>query len=220
MIKAIVFDFDGLIVDTESVWYEVYREMLDERGVQLPIAEFASYIGTDTTELYNYLERQFANELTKKEIAKESLRRHQEKMKTLAAREGVVDYLEEAKALGLKIGLASSSYRDWVTNFLGELNLLDYFEVMQTRDDVEKVKPHPALYQNAIAKLGVLPSEAIAFEDSANGAKAAIAAGLQCVIVPNPLSQHLQFEKYHLRIASMKEKKLADVINTISASLK
>lgn len=216
MIKAIVFDFDGLIVDTESVWYEVYCDMLEPRGVHLKIEEFASYIGTDTTALYDFLYEQFGRELTKDEIAKESLKRHQEKMKQLAAREGVLEYLKEAKELGLKIGLASSSDRAWVTSFLKELDLLNHFEVMQTRDDVEKVKPDPALYKQTVEKLGVHPSEAIAFEDSANGAKAAIAAGLQCVIVPNRLSAHLTFETYHLRIASMKEKSLQEVIEQVS----
>ncbi|WP_418789113.1 HAD family hydrolase [Priestia megaterium] len=212
MIKVVVFDFDGLIIDTESVWYEVYREMLEDRGVDLPIATFASYVGTDATALYDYLLQQFNNEFTKEELAQESLRRHQEKMKSLVAREGVAEYLAEAKELGLKIGLASSSYRDWVTAFLKELDLLHYFEVIQTRDDVEKVKPDPALYRNAIEKLGVEPSEALAFEDSSNGAKAAMAAGLRCVIVPNPLTKHLSFERYHLHIESMKEKSLKEVI--------
>ncbi len=85
MIKAVVFDFDGLIIDTESVWYEVYREMLEDRGVDLPIATFASYVGTDATALYDYLLQQFNNEFTKEELAQESLRRHQEKMKSLVA---------------------------------------------------------------------------------------------------------------------------------------
>ena len=124
-------------------------------------------------------------------------------------------FSREAKSMGLKIGLATSSNREWVTLFLKELNLLEYFDVIQTRDDVEKVKPDPALYRNVINYFGIDPSEAIAFEDSANGAKAAVAAGLKCVIVPNKITENLTFDHYDRRLTSMKEKELSEVIREV-----
>ncbi|HWO98526.1 MAG TPA: HAD family hydrolase [Bacillus sp. (in: firmicutes)] len=215
MIKAIVFDFDGLIIDTETALYQAYSELLKEHNVTLSLAEFASYIGTDSVALYEFLTNQLLGKMTKEEIVEKGHALHREKLLLPIAREGVYEYLEEAKKRGLRIGLASSSDREWVTHFLKELQLIDYFEVIKTRDDVEKVKPDPALYQKVIKELGVLPSETIAFEDSANGTRAAIAAGLNCVIVPNMVTETLTFEEYHLRISSMKEKSLGEVIEYI-----
>lgn len=108
-------------------------------------------------------------------LAKEN---HRSEVDLLEIREGVKDYLSAAKEMGLKIGLASSSNREWVEGFLTKLQIIDFFDTIKTGDEVEKVKPDPTLYINALEALNVKGSEAVAFEDSANGAKAAIAAGM------------------------------------------
>jgi putative hydrolase of the HAD superfamily len=136
-------------------------------------------------------------------------------MKTAQARESVKDYLEEAKRKGYKVALASSSTKEWVTHHLGKLGLLHYFEVIITGDDVDKVKPAPDLYVKAIEALGIQPAEAVAFEDSLNGLQAVLTAGLKCVIVPNPVTDALAFENHHLRLRSMADKSLSDVIKHI-----
>ncbi|MEK5520629.1 HAD family hydrolase [Heyndrickxia sp. FSL W8-0423] len=220
MIKAIVFDFDGLIIDTETALYQAYRELLEEHNVTLSIAEYASYVGTDPGALYEFLTNQLTGKMTREEIIEKSYKLHREKLKEPIAREGVQEYLEEAKKQGLKIGLASSSDREWIIHFLKELQIINYFEVIKTRNDVEKVKPDPALYKKVIKDLGILPSEAIAFEDSANGNKAAVVAGLNCVIVPNMVTKTLTFDKYHLRMSSMKEKSLGEIIEFITSCAK
>ncbi len=215
MIKAVVFDFDGLIIDTETAWYEAFQEVMAGYSVELPLEQFARCIGTDDTVLYEYFREHLGEIMNEDEVRLKADKIYKEKMKTPLVREGVKEYLEEAKELGLKIALASSSSRKWVTGYLRDLGLYDYFEVIQTRDDVEKVKPDPALYEKAIEALQVKPSKAIAFEDSVNGAKAAIAAGLNCVVVPNPVTKSLAFEMHHLRICSMGEKSLRDVVKQI-----
>ncbi|MCP1191373.1 HAD-IA family hydrolase, partial [Priestia flexa] len=180
-----------------------------------PIADYASYIGTDSEALYDYILEKTNGQMTLEEIIEKSSSLHKENLKSPVARDGVEDYLKEAKNVGLKIGLASSSDRNWVTFFLKELNLLEYFDIIQTRDDVENVKPDPSLYQNVINFFGIEPSDAIAFEDSVNGSKAALAAGLKCVIVPNKVTENLPFENIHLRLDSMKDKAFSDVIKVI-----
>ena len=100
-------------------------------------------------------------------------------------------------------------------SFLEELQIREYFEVIKTREDVEKVKPDPALYRVAIEELGIKPSEAVVFEDSLNGLRAAVAAGLTCVVVPNDVTRNLPFENHHLRIESMREKSLKEVLQSI-----
>jgi putative hydrolase of the HAD superfamily len=217
MIKAVVFDFDGLIIDTEMTWYESFKEILEEYGVDLPLEEFAKYIGTHEAALYDYCESIVGGKITQAEMRKQAGAKHREKMKNPETREGVKEYLEEAKNLGLKIGLASSSTREWVESFLKALDIYHYFSVIRTREDVERVKPDPALYIKAVRALQVEPHETIAFEDSANGAKAAIDAGLKCVIVPNRLTESLVFEQHHLRISSMNEMSLENVIKSIES---
>ncbi|MFD3447771.1 HAD family hydrolase [Microbacteriaceae bacterium 4G12] len=216
MIQAVIFDFDGLIVDTETIWFEAFKEVVADYGIELSLEVFATCIGTTDEALYAYLKEQLREKWNEQEIQQKVHILHEEKMNVPCAREGVQEYLEEAKQLGLKIALASSSSREWVIRFLKTLQLEQYFEVIQTREDVEQVKPHPALYEQAVAALGIKPSEAVAFEDSVNGGKAAVAAGLKCVIVPNPVTEALVFETHHLRICSMKEKTLQEVIEYIT----
>ncbi|MED3822627.1 HAD family hydrolase [Priestia flexa] len=217
MIKAIICDFDGLIIDTELALYEAFCDLLEVDSSELPINEYANYIGTDSTELYNFITMKTNGKMTKEEVIERSHILHKEKLSFPIARGGVEAYLKEAKSKGMMIGLASSSNRAWVTYYLKKLNLFDYFDVIQTRDDVDKVKPDPALYRNVINYLGIDPSEAIAFEDSGNGSKAAIAAGLKCVIIPNKITENLDFENFHMRLNSMEEKELSKVIEIIEA---
>lgn len=125
------------------------------------------------------------------------------------------EYLLEAKELGLNIGLASSSGREWVEGYLKKLNIFSYFDVIRTRDDVSRVKPDPELYVKAVEALGVAKSEVFAFEDSLNGLKAARAAGIQCVVVPNSVTAHLDFTDYSLKISSMSDLRLRQVLNSI-----
>ncbi len=212
--KAIIFDFDGLIVDTETIWFESYKEVLNGHGLELTLERFSKIIGTKATEFFSYIQQKLQVDSSVIEANAHEL--FHIKMGEPAPREGVEDYLKEAKELGLKIGLASSSSRKWVEGFLTKLNIIQYFDVIKTRDDVSKVKPNPELYLKALEALGVLPSEAIAFEDSLNGLRAARAAGLQCVIVPNPVTAHLDFQDYCLRLSSMGEKELKQVIQAIS----
>lgn len=215
MIKAIIFDFDGLIIDTETAWYEAFKESLNFHQAELPLEEFAKCIGTDDTVLYEYFRKQLGESCNTEEIKSRAYEIHKEKMAAVQAREGVKEYLQEAKRSGYKIALASSSSREWVNHFLGKLSLLSYFEVIVTRDDVEKVKPAPDLYLKALNDLNIEAGEAIVFEDSLNGLNAAVAAGLKCVIVPNQVTETLNFEKHVLRLNSMAEKSLVDVIGYI-----
>jgi putative hydrolase of the HAD superfamily len=215
LIKAIIFDFDGLIIDTETPWFEAYKETMGFYNVDLPLEHYVKCIGADNTVLYEFFKQQLGESCNIQEIEAKAKSIYKVKMKTPRAREGVKDYLQEAKNLGYKIAIASSSTREWVTHYLDELGLLNYFEVIITRDDVDKVKPAPDLYLKAVDALNISSSEALAFEDSLNGLQSALAAGLKCVIVPNPVTESLAFDKYDLRLKSMTEKSLIDVIKLI-----
>jgi putative hydrolase of the HAD superfamily len=212
LIKAVVFDFDGLIIDTESVWYQAYKQALSEQGCELPLEIFAKVIGTNDHELLHFIRSSLGEGVSIPDIQSRSKQAFEQLMTAPKLREGVIDYLDEARELGLKVGLASSSTRAWIEGYLTQLGILDRFEVLKTRDDVAEVKPNPELYVEALRSLGVSASEAIAFEDSLNGLRAARAAGMKCVIVPNEVTKHLPFTDYLIRLSSMKERPLREVI--------
>ncbi|MFL6556260.1 MAG: HAD family hydrolase [Bacillus sp. (in: firmicutes)] len=204
--KAVIFDFDGTIIDTETIWFHVFEELLKERfHIDLPLEEFAKCIGTTDEGFYQYIEEQTGMKIDEKELNKLANERFLEKRTILEVREGVVDKLEEAKKLGCRIGLASSSSREWVEGFFRQFQLWDYFSVVKTREDVVKVKPDPALYLKALEALQVEPQEAIAIEDSLNGAIAAIEAGMQCIVIPNQVTSFLNFDEKTIRSESFGE---------------
>jgi HAD superfamily hydrolase (TIGR01509 family) len=213
-IKAVVFDFDGLILDTESHEYYAHAEVYRQQGVELPIEVWGECIGTDASafDVYAYLEQLVGHPVEREKLKNDRLALYTKRMSQEDIRPGVRDYLQSAQALGLRIGLASSSPRSWVTGYLETHHLLHYFETIRTKDDVPQVKPNPELYQKALADLGVLPSQAIAFEDSPNGALAAKRAGMYCVIVPNSVTESLVFGDTDLRIESMLQLSLSEII--------
>jgi HAD superfamily hydrolase (TIGR01509 family) len=116
---------------------------------------------------------------------------------------GVVEYLREARGLGLKIGLASSSDRAWVHGHLGRLGLLHHFDTTTCVEDTGAHKPDPSPYLAVLETLSVAPSEAVAFEDSPHGIAAAKAAGMLCVAVPNSITRQLRLEQADYRLDSL-----------------
>jgi HAD superfamily hydrolase (TIGR01509 family) len=220
MIQAVVFDCDGLIIDTETPWYRVMAELYEERGVELSLDVYSRVLGTsnDTFDLYAYLEELSGQPVDRQAAQQRMQRRLTELMQDEQVRPGVEDYLRQAKELGLRVGLASSSNREWVEKHLREHGLFDYFEVIRTSDDVKRVKPDPELYLSALEILGVAPEHAVAFEDSPNGTRAAKAAGMYCVTVPNTLTAQLPFDRYDAQIASMAEIPLAELLQQLTAT--
>ncbi|MFD2612729.1 HAD family hydrolase [Paenibacillus gansuensis] len=214
MIKAVVFDFDGLILDTETPWYDAFSEIYKEHGAELPIELWGLGVGTSSEHFdpYAYLAECTGSEVDKKQIDELFWVKHGKLMESEKVRPGVVEYLRDARKLGLRIGLASSSPRSWIEKYLRQHGLFEWFEVIKTADDVSRIKPDPELYTAAAAELGVKPEEAVAFEDSPNGTRAAKSAGMYCVIVPNRLTSMLTFDEYDLRISSMAELPLAEVM--------
>ncbi|MGH2481346.1 MAG: HAD-IA family hydrolase, partial [Ktedonobacteraceae bacterium] len=138
--------------------------------------------------------------------------RHRDLLEAQPILPGVEALLNEARRRGLGLAVASSSPRTWVVNHLKRLGLLEYFTTLACGDEVEHTKPYPDLYLAALHQLGVQAQQALAFEDSLNGMRAAQQAGIFCVVVPNPLTQHLVFEPLDLRLASLAELTLDELI--------
>ena len=125
---------------------------------------------------------------------------------------GIVENVDAAKSLGLLLGVASSSTRDWVSGHLERLGILDRFDCMRCRDDVANAKPAPDLYVAVLECLGVAAVEAFAIEDSPNGVLAAKRAGLRCVAIPNPITARLDLSQADIVLDSLAEVTLPDLL--------
>jgi HAD superfamily hydrolase (TIGR01509 family) len=188
-IKALVFDFDGLILDTEEPVYRSWLELYRENGEDLPFDRWIQTVGSNTAAFdpRGHLESRLGHALTQQAIDRRMARRTQ----LVLAQDvlpGVLELADAALARGLVLGVASSSSCDWVTGHLERLGIRGRFACVRARDDVAAVKPAPDLYLAALECLGVAPGDAIAIEDSPNGVSAAKAAGMWCVAVPNVIT--------------------------------
>lgn len=195
-LRAVVFDFDGTLMDTETSAYESICSIYADHGQELALETWAVCIGTHGVfDPYADLQHRTGKTLDKDELHKLFRERHVERLQSASLRPGVIDRLEEARGLGWKIGLASSSDLAWIEDHLRRQGIRDYFEVIRSSDDVKRVKPDPELYILAAEALGVKPDEAIAIEDSMNGLRAAKAAGLWGLAVPNPVTAQMDFSE-------------------------
>lgn len=205
-IRAVIFDFDGLIVDTESTGYHTWREIFVEHGHELPVELYAQVVGTDFNTSYDPrrdLEERTGRAFDWEAVEVQRKNRERELRQHLHLLPGVADRLQEADALGLRIAIASSSPRTWIDSWMDQLGLHDHFHHISTVDDTGKVKPDPSLFLHAAEKLGVSTEEAVIFEDSLNGLRAALAAGIRCVVAPGPMTRHLEFEGAWKRVESL-----------------
>lgn len=213
-LRAVIFDFDGLIVDTESTGYQTWREIFEEHGHDLAVETYAAVIGTDFGAHYDPrvdLERRTGRAFDWEELEQRRTAREKELRSGLSVLPGVIDRLEEAAALGLPCAVASSSPRWWVEGWLQDLGLIDRFHHLTTVDDTGKVKPDPSLFLLAVERLGVAADEAVIFEDSLNGLKAALAAQVRCVAAPGPMTRHLDFTGAWRRVQHLGEVSLRDL---------
>lgn len=219
MIKALIFDFDGLILDTETPDYEVWCSIYREHGFELPPEKWGSIIGTSMA-FFDAAEH--LSLLTQRQLDSASLRdRHRSESHAMTVTQpimpGVMDYIHEAKRLGLKLAIASSSAHSWVDTHSQRLGIFDYFDKVITSDEVgvNRTKPNPDLFLLALDKLKVRANEAIVFEDSPNGVRAARSAGIFVVAVPNSVTSLLSIENANLTLRSLTDLSLPDLLNKV-----
>jgi HAD superfamily hydrolase (TIGR01509 family) len=219
VIRAIVFDFDGLILDTEEPVYRSWLEVYEAHGEELPFERWVQIVGSTTAGFHPqyHLEERLGRPLPK-EVLDRRIDRRTELVLANALLPGVVDHLDAARERGLGLGVASSSTADWVRGHLARLGILDRFQCLRCRDDVAHAKPEPDLYFAVMECLGVAPSEAVAIEDSPNGVTAAKRAGMRCVAIPNSITARLDFTEADLILKSLADVTMAELLERLSAS--
>lgn len=204
-LSALIFDFDGLIIDTESAIYEAWREFYASHGQPLELSTWAQCVGTDfgaynpKADLEHLTGRTFDWAVVEKDLEA----RVRELLTHYDALPGVRELLADAASHGVPCSIASSSPLSWVTGWLNHLELQNAFQNVSCRDFVERIKPAPDLFLHAAGKLSVQPGEVIVLEDSLNGLRAALAAGMKCVSAPGPVTRHLDMSGAWLQLDSL-----------------
>jgi HAD superfamily hydrolase (TIGR01509 family) len=216
LIRALIFDFDGLILETEAPVYRSWKEVYEAHGIPLPFDLWVKTVGSSNQAFHPqlHLEERLGSPLTQ-DVLDRRVARRVELVLAEPLRPGVVDLVEAARAAGMKVGVASSSSHDWVRGHLERLGILDRFDCLVTRDEVERVKPEPDLYLASLDCLGVVAADAVAIEDSPNGITAAKRAGLRCVVVPNPITEGLDLSQADLRLSSLADVTLPHLLEQL-----
>ncbi len=189
-LQALIFDMDGVLVDNTPVQARAFQLLFRDQGVQ-----------ADATQLLRRLNGAPAAEILKEAFAGKSL--PADKLEELAGQReflyrtlywddrrplpGLVEFLEAARAAGLKIGLGTGSGQETIGYLLDDLNLRRFFDVVITKDDVDQGKPHADTYSVTAKKLGVQPAHCVVFEDALLGEQAAYRAHMRCVAVASTL---------------------------------
>lgn len=192
-----IFDFDGLIVDTEMPRYIAWREEYEKFDQTLTIRDWWIAIGTGPAvfDPAKQLSELAEKKVTPDEILEVVDARSYELMEEVTLLPGVGEFIIKADALGIPMAVASSSSRKWVVDHLEKFRLLPYFRSVVTAEDVQNVKPDPDLYLLALKNLELTNKSVCAFEDSPNGIKAAKAAGLRCLAIPNQITREMDLHQ-------------------------
>lgn len=214
VVRAVVFDFDGLIVDTETPVFAAWSAVFRDHGEELSQELWQGVIGHGSGywDPVAELEARLGRSLDRDAVQAGRRRRELRTAFDQPALPGVREWVGSAVDLGLGLGVASSSGREWVAGHLQRLGL-DEFACVRCREDVGRTKPAPDVYLAAVECLGVAPAEAVAIEDSQPGTESARAAGLLCIAVPGVLtSAHHDFSAANLVLPSLADRSLVDAL--------
>lgn len=218
-IKGLIFDFDGLILDTEIPQYEAWQQIYNRYNCHLELQVYARCLGSSNAAFdpLHHLQSLVPYPIDLSAVQEEQRQLALQVTLARPVMPGVMEYLTTARRIGCRLAVASSSPLWWVGGHIQRLGLHSYFDCIRTSEDVDQVKPAPDLYQAALDCLGIAPHEAIALEDSPNGITAARHAGIFCVAVPNALSARLDTSHADLIVNSLDDLPLHKLITHVQS---
>ncbi len=221
MLEAVVFDFDGVIIDTEWSAFEIWNQLFAEHGTELTLDEFVRSIGTRGAIDFSAL---ITEKTGRPAPNNRALRAWKQPLQDaavadLALMPGVASWLQATSDAQIRTAIASSSERWWIEPHLERHAIAHHFEHLSTWDGPDvgfSPKPAPDLYTRCLAALGIHPSAAVAIEDSINGTVAAKRAGMSVIAVPTRLTAHLDFAIADVVVSSLAELDLHRAIAALS----
>lgn len=192
MIEAVIFDMDGLLIDSEPVWREVEIELFNGLGVPLNEQNAAETMGLRADEVVRYWHQRHPWDNPAPEAVTEKLLDRM--VEAVSARDialpGVQEVFGAVEAAGLPAAIASSSPSRLIQAAIHRLAIRDRLQIIQSAEHEPYGKPHPGVYIKTAERLGVQPEQCLAFEDSANGVLSAKAARMKCIAIPEEISRH------------------------------
>ncbi len=212
--KAVIFDFDGLVVDTETPAFSAWSEIYQEFGAELLLADWVQCVGSGYGRFdpVKNLEKVTGQNLNGNELIAKKERIKGEICLTQPLLPGIQNLIHEARSLNIPVAVVSSSARAWIDLHSDRTGILPFVSVICTREDVKNIKPAPDLYILAAQRLNVSPMDCIVFEDSQNGIFAARAAGMRAIAVPNQVTRESDFSGAHLVVKSASDHTLREII--------
>jgi HAD superfamily hydrolase (TIGR01509 family) len=207
MLKAVILDFDGTILDTETPEYKIWEEIFQEYNQILPLELWVKYIGTTwgSFDPGLYLQELCHVNIDVKEIKSFAREKYLQILDISPLRPGVEELITTLADESIPVALASSSPFHWIKLHLEYRGLLEKFSFISTADDVRVVKPAPDIYINLLNKMMLLPEDVITFEDSPNGIKSAKSAGIFSIAVPNDITMHTDLSDANMIVSSIKD---------------
>lgn len=196
-IRAVIFDMDGVLVDSEPVYFEIERYLFGHFNANVSKEQHQGFVGTSIENMWEKIIKDNNLKEGKEVIVdyhKKFVIKHMETLNELSPTKNVREFLENLKRKGIKIGLASSSTKQLIDIILDKLNIRDFFQIIVSGDEVEESKPNPEIFMRAAEFLNVPPHECVVIEDSSNGVRAAKAAGMNCIGFLNPNSGNQNLE--------------------------
>lgn len=214
-IRALIFDFDGLILDTESALIDAYADVHAAHGVAFDRDHFLRSVGHADYAFDPWHAFEKRSDRVALEIERRTFNRARNLL--LPVLPGVVALLDAARTQALRVGLASNSLHAHCDGHLARIGLLERFEFLACREDVPLPKPAPDLYKLVLNRFGLRGHEAIAFEDSHTGSLAAKRANLWVVAAPNVSTAHHDFDHADLQVKSLADVKLDELMTQFSS---
>lgn len=216
-IRAVVFDLDGLLVDTEPIFVEVARRLLGKRGHELIPEMLQAMMGTPARDALQTFRAHYHLTHSVAELTAESWELFFEILgaRPAALMPGAVDLLDRLERKGTPRAIATSSSASYVERILAPHRLVSKFAFILSADDVQRGKPNPEVYEKAAARFGMAPARTLVLEDSVNGMTAAKAAGARCIVVPHDLVPRDQLNAADMILPSLEAEPLRKVLGLL-----
>jgi len=215
-IDAVIFDLDGLMIESERFHFDIMERLLAKYGKSAPEAWFEPMIGMDNVECAEFVIRETELPLTTEAYLQEKYDVILDLLPEVAKpNPGLLELIDNLLAAGIKLGVASNSFEVYVKIALDSLGIYSLFKCVLSADDVDRAKPAPDIYLLASQCLGVEPEHCLVLEDSRHGMQAALAAGMHCAMIPNPYFKDTNFDEATFVFPSLVELKraLPEILN-------